>query len=143
MEPFNDAANSQKTPVLIGCAGGDGSNAHVDVFVDIIQDIIQKKGHRPMKIVKIYSEIDKDLVKGKLGAGAIDPCGTAVPPLRLQDIEDASLIVAQMGMEPYLKAMEEHPDFDIIVGGRSYDPSPYAAFCLHHGFNDRGLAYHM
>lgn len=143
LEPFLDAANSHNTPVLIGSAGGDGSNAHVDVFVDIIQEIIKKKGYRSMKIVKIYSEIDKDLVKRKLGAGTITPCGTAVPPLQSKDIEDAPRIVAQMGMEPYLKAMEEHPDLDIIVGGRSYDPSPYAAFCLHRGFNDLGLAYHM
>ncbi|EXJ91695.1 hypothetical protein A1O3_00245 [Capronia epimyces CBS 606.96] len=143
LEPIIDAANSHRTPVLIGSAGGDGSNAHVDVFVDIIENIIQRHGYRSMKIIKIYSEIDKDLVKSQLGAGTITPCGTAVPALQTKDIEDASLIVAQMGLEPYLKAMEEHPDFDIIIGGRTYDPSPYAAFCLYHGFNDLGLAYHM
>lgn len=33
-----------------------------------------------------------------------------------------------MGPEPYLNAMRETPDFDIIVGGRSYDPALYVAF---------------
>ena len=36
-----------------------------------------------------------------------------------------------MGYEPFLDAMNAHPDFDIIIGGRAYDPSPYAAYCVH------------
>jgi hypothetical protein len=53
-----------------------------------------------------------------------------VPPLTSADIEDAVTIVAQMGPEPFVEAMEAEPDFDIIIGGRAYDPSPYIAFCL-------------
>jgi hypothetical protein len=44
-----------------------------------------------------------------------------------------------MGHEPYLKAMQENPDFDIIIGGRAYDPSPYAAYCLYKGFKNMGM----
>lgn len=33
-----------------------------------------------------------------------------------------------MGPEPYLKAIERCPDYDVILGGRAYDPSPYVAF---------------
>ena len=47
------------------------------------------------------------------------------------DIEDAVTIVAQMGPEPFLDAMKEQPDFDVIIGGRAYDPSPYTAFAIH------------
>ena len=61
-----------------------------------------------------------------------------MPALTEKDIDDSVRIVAQMGLEPYLKAMDEHPDFDIIIGGRAYDPAPYAAFCLHNGFTDIG-----
>jgi hypothetical protein len=39
--------------------------------------------------------------------------------------------------------MLDHPDFDIIIGGRAYDPAPYAAFAIHHGFKDLGIAYHV
>lgn len=35
-----------------------------------------------------------------------------------------------MGPEPFVQAIEAEPDFDIIIGGRAYDPSPYAAFCI-------------
>jgi hypothetical protein len=33
-----------------------------------------------------------------------------------------------MGPEPILDAMHQHPDFDILIAGRAYDPAPYIAF---------------
>ncbi|RAO67758.1 uncharacterized protein BHQ10_003770 [Talaromyces amestolkiae] len=30
--------------------------------------------------------------------------------------------------------MTAHPDFDILISGRAYDPSPYVAFCAFHAF---------
>ncbi|GKZ21906.1 hypothetical protein AbraIFM66951_007324 [Aspergillus brasiliensis] len=132
-----------KKPLLIGSAGGDGSTRGVNLFIDIIKEILTEKGSRQMRIISIHAEISKDIVRDHYQKGHIQPCGKAVPELQPQDIEDATRIVAQMGIEPWLKAMAEYPDFDIIVGGRSYDPSPYAAFCVHRGFTDLGIAYHM
>jgi Domain of unknown function (DUF4387)/Acyclic terpene utilisation family protein AtuA len=126
-----------------GSAGGDGSRAHVDMFVEIIEDIVRTRGYRSMKVVSIDAELDKDIVRRSLEKRQISPCTPAVPELTESDIHDASRIVAQMGLEPWLKAMKEHPDFDIIVGGRSYDPAPYAAFCVQNGITDLGIAYHM
>lgn len=48
------------------------------------------------------------------------------------DIDTASVIVAQMGYEPILDAMSSNPSFNVLVAGRAYDPAPYvayAAFC--------------
>lgn len=137
------ACHSHRVPILIGSAGGDGANAHVDLFLEIIADIIAKNSYRTLNVISIYSEIPKDLVHRKLEDNAIIPCGKAVPQLLPHDVDTATRIVAQMGLEPYLKAMTEYPDFDIIIGGRAYDPAPYAAFCLYHGFTDLGIAYHM
>jgi hypothetical protein len=36
-----------------------------------------------------------------------------------------------MGPEPFYDAMVGTPDFNILVGGRAYDPSPYIAFAAH------------
>lgn len=113
------------------------------MFIDIIKEVILKEGYRTMKVVSIEAEISKSVVRDHYQNGLIRPCGNAVPELESRDIDDATRIVAQMGIEPWLKAMEEHPDFDIIVGGRSYDPSPYAAFCVYNGITDLGVAYHM
>lgn len=39
-----------------------------------------------------------------------------------------------------MEALKQDPD--IILGGRSYDPAPFAAFCLTRGVQD-GVAWHM
>jgi hypothetical protein len=132
------ACHIYRVPILIGSAGGDGENKHVDMLVDIISKLISDNGYRSMNVISIYAEISKDLVRNKLDSGLISPCGAGVPPLLETDIESSTRVVAQMGHEPYMKAMLENPDFDIIVGGRAYDPAPYAAICLYHGFEDLG-----
>lgn len=109
----------------------------------IILSIIEGRGYRPMKVIKILAEIDKEIVREKHQTGLVHPCGISVPELVEEDIDEARTIVAQMGIEPWIKAMNENPDFDIIIGGRSYDPSSYAAFCAWKGFSDLGLGYHM
>lgn len=43
-------------------------------------------------------------------------------------------------MFSFIKALEQEPD--IIIGGRSYDPAPFAGFCLWKGV-EPGTAWHM
>ncbi|KAK7042318.1 hypothetical protein R3P38DRAFT_3178882 [Favolaschia claudopus] len=141
--PFLAACHYHRTPILIGSTGGDGANSRLPEFLEIISEIVSKNGYRSMKVLTIESEIDKSLAYAGLERGTITPCGGAVPALQKADIDAASRLVAQMGHEPYVKAMQAHPDFDIIIGGRSYDPAPYAAFCIYKGIQDYGIAYHM
>lgn len=54
-----------------------------------------------------------------------------MPPLTEHDIENATTIVSQLGPEPFMDAMSAEPDFDIIIGGRAYDPAPYVAYAAH------------
>ncbi|GAB5593943.1 hypothetical protein Unana1_08843 [Umbelopsis nana] len=139
--PILDACWHHRVKVLIGSAGGDGSNAHVDLFVDIINEYSTEKQYK-FNVVKIYSEIEKDVVRGALEHDKISPCGAA-PALDLSEVTEATRIVAQMGMEPFVEAIKENPGYDIIIAGRAYDPSPYAAFCYANGFTDLGVVYHM
>ncbi|KAI6784170.1 uncharacterized protein J7T54_004716 [Emericellopsis cladophorae] len=44
------------------------------------------------------------------------------------DIEESTSVVAQVGPEVFLDAMQATPDFDILIGGRAYDPAPYVAY---------------
>ncbi len=109
-------------------------------MTDLIRSIAADKGYS-LKIAAIYADIPKDVVHGALASGDITPCGP-VPELTGEAIDRAENIVAQMGVEPFLKVFEEQPDIDVIVAGRAYDPAPYAALCLKHGF-DPGVAWHM
>jgi len=131
----------KKIPLLIGSAGGDGTNAHVDYITNMIVDILKGMNIRK-NIVKIYSDIDKELVLDKLQNGKIQSCSSS-PELTAEDVTDSVNIVAQMGAEPILKALQDYPAADIIVAGRAYDPSPYAAFCMWKGIKDPGIYWHM
>ncbi|KAI9727548.1 MAG: hypothetical protein M1828_006490 [Chrysothrix sp. TS-e1954] len=136
-----DACYHRKVKVLVSSAGGDGSNDHVDMFEEVINELCMESGYS-LKLVKIYAEIDKKVVHEAMAAGKISSCG-AVPELKAEDVDEVPRIVAQMGMEPFVDVMQEHPDYDIIIAGRAYDPSPYAAFAQVNGIKNLGTAYHM
>lgn len=135
-----EAVHERKIPLFISSAGGDGTDIHVDVFLDIIKEISKEKGYS-FNIAAIYSELDKGLIKDKLKTGKISPCGP-VEPLTEEEIDAATSIVAQMGVEPFMKVLDERDDIDIIVSGRAYDPVPIAAMGLREGF-DPGVCWHI
>lgn len=135
-----EACHEKKIPVFISSAGGDGSDQHVDAFLEIIKDISREKGYH-FRVAAIYSDVDKEYLKKKLREGRVKPCGP-VPPLTEEEIDAATTIVAQMGVEPYIKVLKETGGVDVIVSGRTYDPVPIAALGIMEGF-DPGLCWHM
>jgi hypothetical protein len=86
-------------------------------LLKLSRNLIKDNGYRTMKFIGIYSEISKGLVGQKLADGLISPCSGGVPELAEHDISTAAQNVAQMGHEPYVKAMEENLDLDVIIGG--------------------------
>jgi hypothetical protein len=140
MEVLLEAQQEAKIPLLISSAGGDGSNLHVDVFRDIMVEIAKRRGWR-FKLAKIYSDVDKAHIHKELKAGRIEPLGP-VPQLDPREVDAATVVVAQIGAEPFNKALDESEGVDVIVSGRAYDPSPTAAMAIRAGF-DPALAWHM
>ncbi|KAF7198528.1 hypothetical protein HII31_00267 [Pseudocercospora fuligena] len=138
LEPILNAAYHKKIKVLIGSVGGDGSEKHVQEMLDIVKSIAESKGYS-FKVATINAGIDRELITSRIRAGKVGPCGP-VEPLTEEVVHSAVDVVAQMGCEPYLAALRDDPD--IILGGRSYDPAPFAAFCLARGVNP-GVAWHM
>ncbi|PCH44784.1 hypothetical protein WOLCODRAFT_139234 [Wolfiporia cocos MD-104 SS10] len=138
--PLLLAATKYKIPVLIGSCGGSGTNAQVDLFAEIIRELSDAHGYH-LRVAKIYSEFDKDTVKSRIEQGKVGPCGP-VPPLTAEGVDETVVIVGQMGAEPYLAALSVEEPVDIILGGRAYDPAPFAAVCLKRGINP-GIAWHM
>ncbi|GAM91176.1 hypothetical protein ANO11243_092230 [Dothideomycetidae sp. 11243] len=145
-----DISTRFDVPVLISSAGGDGSAKHVDELVSVVEDIVNEaeSGGKQTKVIAVYADMDKSLVHKRLEEGRITgyvqsspvhfvitntpaSCGPAVPPLTPDDISSAPLIVAQMGPEPILDAMQSNPSFNILIAGRAYDPSPYIAFAAY------------
>ncbi len=138
LEIMIPAALEAGIPVIIGTAGGSGARPHVALTLELIKEITNEKG-LTFKLAVIQSELDRELVRGKFRAGEVTPLFPA-KELTEKDIDEAVHIVAQMGEEPYIQALEMGAD--VILGGRSYDPSLFAALAIKNGF-DKALALHM
>lgn len=136
--PLIVASKEKKIPLIIGSAGGTGDRERVEWTLDIVKEIAKEKDFK-LKIAIIWADIDKKYLKEKLKKKEIKPLGPA-PELTVENIDNSRVIVAQMGVEPFIKALDQNPD--VIIGGRSYDPSMTASFCIKNGF-DPGLAIHM
>lgn len=135
------AAKKHNIPLIVSSAGGDGTNQHVDLFVEIVKEIATEQKLN-IKVASIYSDIPKETVQKELANHNVIPM-TNVPELTEDDINETSVITAQMGAEPYLELLkkgDERPD--VIIGGRTYDPAPTAALGIHYGFSP-ALAWHM
>ena len=131
----------KKIPLLIGSAGGPGIGAHVDEVVEMIDRISTRLGAH-FKVASVYSDIDPGIVRARLAEGRISSCASS-PPATQADVDTSTHIVAQMGMEPILEVLNAHPDVDIIVAGRAFDPAPYAAYCKWWGIDDPGIFWHL
>jgi len=134
------ACFEHRLPVHISSAGGDGTNAHVDVFFEIVREIAKREGYS-FKVALIYADIPRDYIRGKLCEGKIRPLGP-VDDLTEKEVDAATNIVAQMGAEPFLKILKERPDIDVIIAGRAYDPVPIAATGIKNGI-DPALCWHL
>lgn len=139
LTPLIKASKDKNIPVIIGSAGGTGDNERVDWTLDIVKEIAKENNYK-LKIVIIRANIDKEYVKERLRKKEVLPLGEAVPELTAENIDNCRAIVAQMGIEPFIEALKEEPD--VIIGGRSYDPSMTASICIKNGF-DRALSIHM
>ncbi|ETS79692.1 hypothetical protein PFICI_09545 [Pestalotiopsis fici W106-1] len=131
-----------QVPLLMSSAGGDGSDEHVDLFLEIIREIAQESEHSDwkLKVLAIYSEVPKTVVLDKLSSGKIQGCGESVPALTPETVDATPRIVAQMGPEPLLDAIKAHPDYNVLIAGRAYDLAPYVAFTVQNALSARGLA---
>lgn len=136
-----DLAIPRKIPVIIGSAGGSGARKHVDSTVAIIERISRQRNHN-FRMGVIYSDVEQDILLGTAKDGFIPNTRSMKDgsPLSVQDVQQSSVIVAAMGVEPIIEALEAGAD--VIVAGRAVDAALIAAVPIARGF-DRSLAFHM
>ena len=116
-------------PLLIGSCGTSGSDAALDWTRDIALEIAQEAKLHP-RIALLYSEQPPALMKARAAAGRIAPLAPMVDadPALFTRCEH---IVALMGPEPYMAALEAGAD--IVLGGRTTDTAVLAALPLLRG----------
>ena len=124
-------------PLLIGSCGTSGCDDAVNWTLDIVREIAREQDDRT-RVALLYSEQDKAVLKAKAAAGATRPLAPA-GPLDAAMIEGCDHIVALLGPEPYMAALEQGAD--IVLGGRTTDTAVLAAAALLRGA-DAGAAWH-
>ena len=125
-------------PLIVGTAYTAGAKPHVDKTVDIIKEIARENGFS-IKLAIVPADVEKSRLKEYLRNGKIRDFEHP-ESLTSKTIDQSRHIVAQMGIEPLIEAL--NTGADVIVAGRSYDPALIAALPIMHGF-DKGLAIHM
>lgn len=132
------AAQAEKgIPLLIGSCGQAGGDAGVDWTCDIAVEVARELKLTP-RIALLYSEQSKDTLKLKNAEGKIHTL-SLLGPMTDAMIDSCDHIVAAMGPEPYIAALEAGAD--IVLGGRTTDTAVLAAVPLMRGA-PAGLAWH-
>lgn len=138
LEIMLKAGRELDIPVLIGSAGGAGAEPHLNWCLDIVREIARQEG-LSFKLAVIHGAIEQSTVLEAFDHGLISSLTPGVA-LNRPDITNSTHIVGQMGIEPFIRALEAGAD--VILAGRAYDPAVFAALPVQRGY-DRGLALHM
>ena len=137
------SAKKKGIPFILSCGSPAGSNLELERALTAVDEITKEENIR-LRIAVIPGELDKEYLKQKIKKGAkarrlIDTEG--LPEyLTEEDIDKSKRIVAQMGPEPVMKALDL--DVDGVITGRALDVGLYMALPLKRGF-DKALAAHM
>lgn len=132
------AAQAAEIPVIVGSAGGAGTEVHVDEVVRIVREVAAEQG-LAFKLAWIYSDIPRTSVADAISRGDVRDFEAGFDLTESAALESAA-IVAQMGHEPIVAALERGAE--VIIAGRACDDSVIAAFPIWKGAPE-GLAIHM
>ncbi|MCK8828271.1 DUF1446 domain-containing protein [Natroniella acetigena] len=132
------AGQEKDIPVIVGTAGGAGAASHLEWCTQIVKEIAQEE-ELNFKLATIQAEQEQEFVLEKFRTGDISPLYPA-PELTEEELKASTRIVGQMGVEPFIEALDEGAE--VIIAGRAYDPTVFASFCIKEGL-PAGLALHM
>lgn len=127
-------------PCIISSSGGSGGKEHVNWTLDIIKEIFEEEKLPSVKSCVIWADIPNEVILQNLREGKVVGLDDKVPKLTEKRLEETTGVVAQMGAEPFVQALKQ--GYQLIIGGRAYDPAPFAAVAIYKGF-DIALGYHV
>ncbi|WP_446655455.1 acyclic terpene utilization AtuA family protein [Blastomonas sp.] len=116
-------------PVIVGTSGQAGGDLNLDWTRDIFVEVARELGIQP-RIALIYSEQDKADIKRLNQEGRISPLAP-LGPLDDGTIDECDHIVAAIGVEPFIAALEGGAD--IILAGRATDTAVLACYPIWKG----------
>jgi hypothetical protein len=139
LELMLTAARRLGVPMIVGSAGGAGTDASVDRYAELIREIAAEQSLTAFTLARIYAEVDPEQLAQRAEAGVV-PSLSGGDPLDPEDARRCARVVAMMGVEPILHALDKGAD--VIIAGRSCDDAIFAAVPMRRG-HDRALSLHM
>lgn len=127
----------KKTPVVMGSAGGSGGRPHIDWHLNIMDNVAKEMG-KTFKVAVIDTTLDKEYLKERCRKEVIEGCQHD-SVLTEQMVDEATEIVAQIGVEALVKGLETGAD--IVLAGRANDNACFAAPAVMAGC-EKGIALH-
>ncbi len=132
-----NAALRAGVPLVIGSAGTGGGDRNLAWARERMLAAARTVG-RPFTLATVAAEQPKDVIHQARDAGRLAPL-PAAPELDASVIDGCEAIVAMMGTEPILDAIERGAD--VVLCGRSSDAAVYAAVPVARGV-EPGAAWH-
>jgi hypothetical protein len=133
------AARQVGAPMIVGSAGGAGTDASVDRYAELVREIAAEEGLSGFTMARIYSEVDRDELARRASTEELPPLG-ARGPLTADDVDRCSRVVAMMGVEPLQDALDHGAD--VVLAGRACDDAIFGVVPIRAG-HDRALSLHM
>jgi hypothetical protein len=124
-------------PLLLGTAGTAGAQPHLDETLGMVREIAREEGLH-FTLASIRADLSPDIVIDAQRAGDLHPLGE-IPDPSSEEIRQSRL-VAQMGTEPFARALKAGAD--VVIAGRSCDTAIYSTIPHLLGY-PMGLAVHM
>ena len=124
-------------PIVVGTCGQAGGDLNLAWTAGIVREVAAELGASP-RVALISSEQGKETVKALLAAGRITPLAP-LAALREETIDACDHIVAAMGVEPFIQALEAGAD--IVLAGRATDTAVLACYPILKGAS-WGAAWH-
>src|SRR5205807_6561607 len=112
-----EAAQARRIPVLIGSAGGGGGAPHLEWTLDVYREICRERGYR-FRTAVIGAEVDRAWLKRQIARGRVSALDIATE-LTDTEVDRSTRIVAQMGVEPFLRALDLGAE--VVIAGRACD----------------------
>jgi hypothetical protein len=126
-------------PMIVGSAGGAGTDAAVDRYCEIVSEIAREEDLSGFVMARIYSELDQGKLAERAASEEITGLGSSAA-LTPDDVRRCSRVVAMMGTEPLESALEQGAS--VIIAGRSCDDAIFGVAPIRAG-HDRALSLHM
>ena len=133
------AARRLGVPMIVGSASDTGTDRGVNEYAEIIRDLARQHGLAPFKLATIYSQVSREELARRLENGVHVEGLDGRPRLTAEALARTDRLVAVMGVEPIIRALDEGAD--VVMAGRSSDSCIFAAPAIRAGFPEAASYY--